>query len=175
MSRPLFALTRDAQEHVPHAGTCATNWSPVHWPTGAPVRPKEAVCGRTLAEEGHFSASWAEVGESLWQRIPCWLNCPALWSAARPCHRCRRSQEGLESKIKSDPSCFYRGQVTLGLRWTIHQVWKWTGKLTVNIQIEYPVLLSCRVGGHTGVLASIIGLSSSQREHAAIWADPEQR
>lgn len=46
-------------------------------------------------------------------------------------------------------------------------------KPTINIQIEYSVLFSCSVGGHTGVLATISGVSSSHSERAAIWTDPE--
>lgn len=48
-------------------------------------------------------------------------------------------------------------------------------KPTIHIQIEYPVLLSCSVGGHTGVLATVRGMSSNHSECATIWTDPEHK
>lgn len=48
-------------------------------------------------------------------------------------------------------------------------------KPTIHIQIEYPVLLSCSVGGHTGVLATICDVSSNHSECATIWINPEHK
>ena len=48
-------------------------------------------------------------------------------------------------------------------------------KPTIDIQSEYPVLLSCTVGGYTSVFATVCGVSSSHREYAAIWTDSERK
>lgn len=48
-------------------------------------------------------------------------------------------------------------------------------KPTIHIQIEYPVLFSCSVGGHTGVLATICDVSSNHSECATIWINPEHK
>lgn len=62
------------------------------------------------------------------------------------------------------------------LHWMTHEKKMCTQfKPTINIQIEYSVLFSCSVGGHTGILATISGVCSSHSECAAIRTDPEHK
>lgn len=77
---------------------CRQQRSTLHWPTGAPVQQKGAVCGRRVAVAGRCAASWAVEAESLWQHTQCWQRSPGRWSAPRLSHCCRLSQEALKNE-----------------------------------------------------------------------------